>query len=129
MVAANRRYCPEREKDRSSLGCNDRHVSARRHKGGGKGAVDRCFVMEFRDGAELERELDIGLKQGPQAVIQLGSPLLNQAGRRVAEDLSARHMPGISQFRSFPDSGGLMPYGPDLTYLFRRLGPYIFKIL
>jgi ABC-type uncharacterized transport system substrate-binding protein len=87
------------------------------------------LVMEFRDGVGLERELDIGLKQGPQAVIQLGSPLLNQKGPRVAEILSARHMPSISQFRSFPDGGGLISYGPDLTYLFRRLGPYIFKIL
>jgi putative tryptophan/tyrosine transport system substrate-binding protein len=30
---------------------------------------------------------------------------------------------------SFPDGGGLMSYGPDLTYLFQRLGSYVFKIL
>ena len=87
------------------------------------------LVMEFRDSAGLERELDLGLKQGPQVVIQLGSPLIRQAGPRVGEILSSRHIPGISQFRSFPDGGGLMSYGPDLTYLYRRLGPYVFKIL
>jgi hypothetical protein len=31
--------------------------------------------------------------------------------------------------RSFPDGGGLMSYGPDLIYLYRRLGPYVSKIL
>jgi putative ABC transport system substrate-binding protein len=87
------------------------------------------LVMEFRDSAGLEKELDRGLKQGPQGVIQLGSPLVRQAGPRVGEILSSRHIPGISQFRSFPDGGGLMSYGPDLTDLYRRLGSYVFKIL
>jgi ABC-type uncharacterized transport system substrate-binding protein len=73
--------------------------------------------------------LESGLKQGPQAVIQLGSPLIRQAGTRTGALLSARRIPGISQFRSFPDGGGLMSYGPDLIYLYRRIGPIIGKIL
>jgi putative tryptophan/tyrosine transport system substrate-binding protein len=86
-------------------------------------------VMEFRDNADLDTALESGLKQGPQAVIQLGSPLIRQAGTRTAEILSARRMPGISQFRTFPDGGGLMSYGPDLINLYRRLGPILGKIL
>jgi len=86
-------------------------------------------VMEFRDNADLDTALESGLKQGPQAVIQLGSPLIRQAGTRTAELLSARRMPGISQFRTFPDGGGLMSYGPDLINLYRRLGPILGKIL
>jgi putative tryptophan/tyrosine transport system substrate-binding protein len=85
--------------------------------------------MEFRDDEGLDTALEAGLKQGPQAVIQLGSPLIRQAGRRTAEILSVRHIPGISQFRTFPDSGGLMSYGPDLINLFRRIGPIVGKIL
>jgi ABC-type uncharacterized transport system substrate-binding protein len=64
-----------------------------------------------------------------QAVIQLGSPLTRQAGPRTAEILSARHIPGISPFRTFPHGGGLMSYGPDLINLYRRIGPYVAKIL
>jgi putative ABC transport system substrate-binding protein len=86
-------------------------------------------VMEFRDNAGLDTVLESGLKQGPQAVIQLGSPLIRQAGTRTAEILSARRIPGISQFRTFPDGGGLMSYGPDLINLYRRLGPILAKIL
>jgi putative ABC transport system substrate-binding protein len=77
----------------------------------------------------LDTALESGLKQGPQAVIQLGSPLIRQAGPRTAEILSGRRIPGISQFRTFPDGGGLMSYGPDLIHLFRRVGPYVSKIL
>jgi putative tryptophan/tyrosine transport system substrate-binding protein len=98
-------------------------------KGAAKAQSIDILVMEFRDSAGLEKELALGLQQGPQAVIQLGSPLIRQAGPRVAEILSSRHIPGISQFRSFPDGGGLMSYGPDLIHLYRRLGPYVFKIL
>jgi len=87
------------------------------------------LVMEFRDNAGLDTALEAGLKQGPQVVIQLGSPLIRQAGTRTAEILSTRLIPGISQFRTFPDGGGLMSYGPDLIYLYRRVGPIVGKIL
>jgi len=87
------------------------------------------IVIEFRDNAGLDSALEVGLKQGPQAVIQLGSPLIRQAGKRTAQILSAHHIPGISQFRTFPDGGGLMSYGPDLFHLYRRIGPIVGKIL
>ena len=84
-----------------------------------KGRSIDLVVLEFRDNAGLETALQSGLAQGPQAVIQLGSPLTRQAGARIAEILSARRIPGISQFRTFPDGGGLMSYGPDLIQLYR----------
>ena len=87
------------------------------------------LVMEFRDNTGLDTALEAGLKQGPQAVIQLGSPLIRQAGTRTAEILSFRRIPGISQFRTFPDGGGLTSYGPDLIHLYRRVGPIVGKIL
>ncbi len=84
-------------------------------------------VMEFRDSTRLETALEQGLNEAPQAVIQLGSPLIRQGGSRVGEILSARRIPGILQFRTFPDGGGLMSYGPDLIALYRRVGPQISK--
>jgi putative ABC transport system substrate-binding protein len=86
-------------------------------------------VMEFSDNAGLEPALDLGLKREPQVAILLGSPLIRQGGQRIAEILASRHIPGISQFRTFPDGGGLMSYGPDLVHLYRSIGPYVAKIL
>jgi putative ABC transport system substrate-binding protein len=91
-------------------------------------AVD-ISMLEFRDAAGLETVLESGLQQAPQAVVQLGSPLTRQAGPRVAQMLQARGVPGISQFRTFPDGGGLMSYGPDLINLYRRVGAQVSKIL
>ncbi|MGD9884300.1 MAG: ABC transporter substrate-binding protein [Reyranella sp.] len=89
----------------------------------------RISVMEFRDSAGLGKALDLGLRGGPQAVIQLGSPLIRQASPRIAETLLRHRMPGMSQFRIFPDSGGLISYGPNLPDLYRRLGGYVSRVL
>jgi putative ABC transport system substrate-binding protein len=86
-------------------------------------------VMEFRDDAGVNEALERGLKQEPQAAILLGSPLIRQGGARIAAILAGRRIPAVSQFRTFPDGGGLMSYGPDLVHLYRRLGPYVAKIL
>jgi putative ABC transport system substrate-binding protein len=86
-------------------------------------------VMEFRDMTGLGEALDAGLKQNPQALIQLGSPLIRQGAPRIVEALSDRRIPGVSQFRSYPDAGGLMSYGPDLIHLYRRVGFYVSRIL
>jgi putative tryptophan/tyrosine transport system substrate-binding protein len=43
---------------------------------------------------------------------------------------SLRHrLPGISPFRTFPDGGGLMSYGVDLVEMYRRLVPFVAKVL
>ncbi|MFL6795933.1 MAG: ABC transporter substrate-binding protein [Xanthobacteraceae bacterium] len=87
------------------------------------------FITEFRDNAGLERALELGVNKRPQAVVQLGSPLVRQAGPSIARALSRSRIPGISQFRTFPDGGGLVSYGPDLIHLYRRIGPHVSKIL
>ena len=86
-------------------------------------------VMEFQDMVGMDKALETGLKQNPQVVIQLGSPLINQAAKRIAETLANYRVPAISQFRSFPLGGGLISYGPDLANMYRRIAPYILKIL
>ena len=86
-------------------------------------------TLEFREHTGLEAALNSGLKRRPQALIQLGSPIINNAGKQIA-DFSAKHrLPGISPFRSFPDNGGLMSYGPNLSIFFARTGPLVAKIL
>ena len=86
-------------------------------------------ILEFRESTELEAALNSSLKRRPQALIQLGSPLINNSGKQIADFSAANRLPGISPFRLFPDSGGLMSYGPNLSILFRRIAPYIAKIL
>ena len=86
-------------------------------------------VLEFRDSTGMESVLSAGLKERPQALIQLGSPLINAASKSTAGFSATHRLPGISPFRAFPDNGGMMSYGPNLPILFRRSALYVSKIL
>ena len=85
-------------------------------------------ILEFRDTAGIQGALNAGLKDRPEALVQLGSPLINQAGKAIAEFLATHRLPGISPFRNFADNGGLLSYGPNLSIMFGRVGSYISKI-
>ena len=86
-------------------------------------------VLEFHEATGLEQALSSGLKQRPQALLQLGSPWISQSAPRIAEFSAKNRLPGISPFRMFAENGGLMSYGPNLSILYHRLAPYISKIL
>ena len=86
-------------------------------------------VLEFRDAAKIQGALNAGLKDRPQALVQLGSPLLNAASKTIAGFLTTHRLPGISPYRAFAESGGLLSYGPNLPIMFRGLAVYISKIL
>ena len=86
-------------------------------------------VVEFREASELENALAAGLKRRPQALVQLGSPLINGLAYRIA-DFSLKHrLPAVSPFRRFAESGGLLSYGPNLAITFRRTAVYVGRIL
>jgi putative ABC transport system substrate-binding protein len=87
------------------------------------------MVMQFRNAAELEPAFHRGLADNPEAVVQLGSPLIRQGAPRIAQILLSLRIPAISQFRSYPDGGGLMSYGPDLSHLYRRVSSQVSRVL
>jgi putative tryptophan/tyrosine transport system substrate-binding protein len=87
-------------------------------------------ILEFPDAAGMEDALSASLKGQPDALIQLGSPLINQAPDRIVKFSTEHHLPAISPFRSFVEAGGMMSYGPNLPIMFRRALPsYVSKIL
>lgn len=86
-------------------------------------------VLEFRDAAGIQAALNAGLKDKPDAVVQLGSPFINQSAKTIAEFLARHRLPAISPFRTFTDNGGLLSYGPNLPIVYRGLAVYIAKIL
>lgn len=86
-------------------------------------------ILEFRDSAGLETVINLGMKDRPQAIVQLSSPLISQLGKPIADVLALHRLPGISPFREFATGGGLMSYGPNRTLFFGRLGPYISRLV
>ena len=92
-------------------------------------AAVETTLIEYRGQGSIDTVLDAELKPDMQAVVQLGSPLIYQAGGQIAEVLTRHRLPGISPFRTFPANGGLVSYGVDLIALYRRVGPFIAKLL
>jgi putative ABC transport system substrate-binding protein len=86
-------------------------------------------VLEFRRAADVERVLNEGVSHGPEILIQLSSPLINQLAVSISKFSAAHRLVSISMFRPFPEAGGLISYGPNLSILFRRLASYVEKIL
>ena len=86
-------------------------------------------ALEIRDAAGIQDALNASLKDRPEALVQLGSPLLRTASKTIAGFLAAHRLPGISPFRAFADNGGLLSYGPNLPIMFRGSAIYISKIL
>lgn len=86
-------------------------------------------VIEFRGGGLIESAVDAGFTPDIQALVQLGSPLMNQSGSKIAAVTARHRLPSISPFRTFPDGGGLMSYGVDLLQMYRRLVPFVVKVL
>src|SRR5262245_28677630 len=87
-------------------------------------------VLEFAGATGLENALSTKPKGSPDALIQLGSPLINQMADRMAKFSAEHRLPTISPFRPFVEAGGLMSYGPNLPIMFRRgLPSYVSKVL
>ena len=86
-------------------------------------------IIEYRGTGTIEAVLEAGLPAGAQALVQLGSPLFNQSGEQIASVLASRRLPGISPFRTFAAGGGLVSYGADLVAMYRRLVPFVTKVL
>jgi putative ABC transport system substrate-binding protein len=91
-------------------------------------AID-IHVLEFRDENGIASALDAKRTERAQAIVQLGSPLINQHAKRIADILASRKLPSISPYRSFCEAGGMMSYGTDLLITYRSLAPIVVKIL
>jgi putative tryptophan/tyrosine transport system substrate-binding protein len=63
------------------------------------------------------------------AMLVLSSPVFNSARKRIAELAAKHHIPALMPFTGFAEDGGLMAYGPHVTYMFRQAGGVMAKVL
>jgi putative ABC transport system substrate-binding protein len=68
-------------------------------------------------------------KAHAEALLVLGSSMVFEHRRRLAELAATSRLPTIHNFRPFVEAGGLMAYGPSSRDLRRRAAVYVDKIL
>jgi len=89
-------------------------------------------LVAVDDPEEFKAAFTAIARDGAQAIfVPAGAPLyLGPQARRLIIDFAAKHgLPTVAPWREFPESGGLMSYGPDNADLFRRAATYVVKIL
>ena len=63
------------------------------------------------------------------AVMVLGSPLLLTHQARIVKLAEKARLPVISAWKEFPNAGGLISYGTNVSEMFRRAAAYVDRIL
>lgn len=78
---------------------------------------------------DVERALEALTTPGVDVVIVLQTGLLLSVGRQIAEFTAAKRLPTVYGYREHVLDGGLISYGVDLRWCFRRGAYFVDKIL
>jgi putative ABC transport system substrate-binding protein len=85
--------------------------------------------VEARSTAEIEPAVRVAIRERPNGMVALTSPVFN-SGRRTIIELAARHrLPTLVPFPGYAKDGGLVSYGPDVVTMYAQAGAIAVKIL
>jgi len=85
--------------------------------------------LDILDSKDIETAFRAANKGRAQAVLALGSPILDFQRAHVADLAVKNRLPAIYPQIEYTDAGGLMYYGANTPDLFRRAATYVDKIL
>ena len=85
--------------------------------------------LEVQSPKEIEPALLAASKGRAQAVLINRTPVSAVHYARIAELAIKNRLPTMYADREFVEAGGLMSYGPDYIFMYRRVAVYVDKIL
>ena len=87
------------------------------------------YPVEARSTAEIEPAIRAAIRERPNGMIALTSPIFN-SGRRAIIEVAARHrLPTLVPFSGYAKDGGLVSYGPEVMTMYAQAGTIAVKIL
>jgi putative tryptophan/tyrosine transport system substrate-binding protein len=86
-------------------------------------------IFEVPSTDELPGAFDRASRGHVGAVMVLGSPLLLTHQARIVNLAAKARLPVISAWKEFPNAGGLISYGTNVSAMFRRAAMYVDHIL
>ena len=89
----------------------------------------KLLSLEVRSLDDFEGAFARAKKERAQALITTTGGRINTQQRRVLDFAAKNQLPAIYHYSEFVEAGGLMSYGPDNTYLWRRTADFVDKIL
>lgn len=85
--------------------------------------------LPVRQPEDLSDAFATARKQGIEAAMVLGTPILFPHQQRIAELATSSRLATISPWRQLPEAGGLLSYGANLREMFRRVAEILDRIL
>jgi putative ABC transport system substrate-binding protein len=79
-------------------------------------------ILEVRRPSDFEGAFLAAAQRRADAMVMLSSPLISANVQMLAELSVRNRLPVITLFPDFARRGGFMAYGPNLLWLFRRVG-------
>src|SRR5262249_15292384 len=77
---------------------------------------------------DLDAALQAAARANAQALFTMDDPLVLSQRARIVELAMRRRLPVMGEFRSVPEAGGLVSYGPNQLDMWRRAALYVDKI-
>lgn len=78
---------------------------------------------------EIENTFQTARQGRANGLLVLMSPVFLREATRITEQAVKNRLPAMFGIREFPEAGGLMSYGVNLSDMFRRAATYVDKIL
>jgi putative tryptophan/tyrosine transport system substrate-binding protein len=95
----------------------------------GRRASVRVIMATARSAPEIDASFAAMTRERVQALAILAETFFVQQMRQIAALAEQHNLPSIYLTREYPEAGGMMSYGPDLTENFRRAAHFVDKVL
>jgi putative ABC transport system substrate-binding protein len=98
-------------------------------QGGARTLGCETLVLNARNKDEIDAALAALLRERADGIITGTDPILLDRREQIVSFVNRHSLPGVYFVRQFAEAGGLLSYGPDITWMYRQAGIYIGKIL
>ena len=85
--------------------------------------------LQVDSGDDLEAAFAAALRDRVEAIVPVASALFHAEKQRLVALATRHRLPTVDENHAFPESGGLMSYGPDIGDAFRRAATYVDRIV
>jgi putative tryptophan/tyrosine transport system substrate-binding protein len=89
----------------------------------------QTLVLNARNREEIDTALQRLLPEGINGLITGTDPIPLDRREQIVSFVNRHSIPAVYFVRQFAEAGGLLSYGPSITWMYRQAGIYIGKIL
>ncbi|HKW93330.1 MAG TPA: ABC transporter substrate-binding protein [Methylomirabilota bacterium] len=87
------------------------------------------YPVEARSTAEIRSAFHVAMRERPNGMAVLTSPVFNSGRREIAELAARNRLPTLLPFLGYAEDGGLVSYGPDVIAMYAQAGAIALKML